>query len=125
MRSYRTFLSGRTMVQMGNRAQKFVCYPISRAEHDAGRSLTNWIACVQAGEREALAPEDWNRRADPVAFLHRYDGWVDQGDIEAFMEGARPCPASELDPLEQAVEFEPVAPARSIQYDFMSRDKGR
>jgi 2-polyprenyl-6-methoxyphenol hydroxylase-like FAD-dependent oxidoreductase len=99
------FLSGRTMVQMGNRAQKFVCYPISRAELDAGRSLTNWIACVQAGEREALAPEDWNRRADADAFLHRYDGWVFPGlDLRELVRGADEIfefPMVDRDPLER------------------------
>jgi 2-polyprenyl-6-methoxyphenol hydroxylase-like FAD-dependent oxidoreductase len=97
------FLSGRTMVQMGNRAQKFVCYPISRAEHDAGRSLTNWIACVQAGEREALKPEDWNRRADADAFLHRYDGWTFPGlDLRELVRGADEIfefPMVDRDPL--------------------------
>ncbi len=97
------FLSGRTMVQMGNKAQKFVCYPISREAHDAGASLTNWIACVQAGDREALEPEDWNRRADADAFLHRYDGWTFPGlDLRELVRGAEEIfefPMVDRDPL--------------------------
>lgn len=71
----RPFLSGRTMVQMGNAEQKFVCYPISRTALDEGASLTNWIACVRAEEGEALKPEDWNRRADIETFIGRYASW--------------------------------------------------
>lgn len=97
------FLSGRTMVQMGNRAQKFVCYPISRAAYDEGASLTNWIACVQAGEREALKPEDWNRRAEAEAFLPRYAGWRFPGlELADLVRGADDIfefPMVDRDPL--------------------------
>ena len=99
------FLSGRTMVQMGNKAQKFVCYPISRAAWDAGESLTNWIACVQATQTEALKPEDWNRRADVESFIHLYEGWkFPDLDMRALMRGAEEVfefPMVDRDPLPQ------------------------
>jgi len=101
----RPFLSGRTMVQMGNAAQKFVCYPISRAAYDAGASLTNWIACVRADEGDALQPEDWNRRADVESFVHRYADWkFPDLDIVALMRGADEVfefPMVDRDPLPQ------------------------
>jgi len=97
------FLSGRTMVQMGSKAQKFVCYPISRAAYDAGASLTNWIACVQASADEALKPEDWNRKADVETFVHRYADWkFPDLDIVALIRGAEEVfefPMVDRDPL--------------------------
>jgi 2-polyprenyl-6-methoxyphenol hydroxylase-like FAD-dependent oxidoreductase len=99
----RPFLGGRTMVQMGNALQKFVCYPISRAAYDAGGSLTNWIACVRASDAEALQPEDWNRRADVETFVHRYADWTFPGlDITELVRGADEVfefPMVDRDPL--------------------------
>jgi 2-polyprenyl-6-methoxyphenol hydroxylase-like FAD-dependent oxidoreductase len=93
------------MVQMGNAAQKFVCYPISRAAYDAGESLTNWIACVRADEGEALQPEDWNRRADVESFIHRYADWKFPGlDLVELVRGADEVfefPMVDRDPLPQ------------------------
>jgi 2-polyprenyl-6-methoxyphenol hydroxylase-like FAD-dependent oxidoreductase len=101
----RPFLSGRTMVQMGSKAQKFVCYPISRAAYDAGASLTNWIACLPAPEGQALAPEDWNRRADVETFVHRYADWTfPELDIVALIRDAEEVfefPMVDRDPLPQ------------------------
>ena len=101
----RPFLSGRTMVQMGSKAQKFVCYPISRAAYDAGASLTNWIACLPAPEGDALAPEDWNRRADVERFIHRYADWkFPDLDILELIRGAEEVfefPMVDRDPLPQ------------------------
>ncbi|MEN9315001.1 MAG: hypothetical protein RIS35_1394 [Pseudomonadota bacterium] len=99
----RQFLTGRTMVQMGSKAQKFVCYPISRAAYDEGASLTNWIACVQATQDEALKPEDWNRRADVETFAHRYADWkFPDLDILELIRGAEEVfefPMVDRDPL--------------------------
>jgi 2-polyprenyl-6-methoxyphenol hydroxylase-like FAD-dependent oxidoreductase len=99
----RPFLSGRTMVQMGSKAQKFVCYPISRAAYDAGASLTNWIACLPAPQGDALAPEDWNRRADVETFVHRYADWkFPDLDIVELIRGAEEVfefPMVDRDPL--------------------------
>ncbi len=101
----RPFLSGRTMVQMGSKAQKFVCYPISRAAYDEGASLTNWIACVRASDSEALEPEDWNRKADVEAFVHRYADWkFPDLDIVELIRGADEVfefPMVDRDPLPQ------------------------
>ena len=101
----RPFLSGRTMVQMGSKAQKFVCYPISRGAHDAGASLTNWIACLPAPEGVALSPEDWNRRADVETFVHRYADWkFPDLDIVELIRGAEEVfefPMVDRDPLPQ------------------------
>jgi len=69
------FLSGRSMVQMGHKDQKFVCYPIKREHHDRGESFTNWIADVRVPDSEALQPEDWNGRAAPGKFAHLYKDW--------------------------------------------------
>ena len=46
------FLSGATMVGIGNRDVKFVVYPI--ADEPDGRKLTNWIAEIRVPGRPAL-----------------------------------------------------------------------
>ena len=101
----RQFLSGRTMVQMGNKAQKFVCYPISRAAYDQGMSLTNWIACVRADATEALKPEDWNRKANVEDFIGKYADWrFPDLDILELIRGADDVfefPMVDRDPLPQ------------------------
>lgn len=97
------FLSGRTMVQMGHADLKFVCYPISRAHHERGESLTNWIADVRVPEGEALKPQDWNGRADIARFAPLFKDWrFDWLDVPAIIAGAQEVfefPMVDRDPL--------------------------
>ena len=69
------FLSGRSMVQMGHKDLKFVCYPIKRDYYERGESFTNWIADVRVPDNEELQPEDWNGRAALAKFAHLYATW--------------------------------------------------
>jgi 2-polyprenyl-6-methoxyphenol hydroxylase-like FAD-dependent oxidoreductase len=56
----RPFLSNRSMVQAGNSAAKFVCYPIEH--YSDGSALINWIADIRVGEAGAPpSREDWNK----------------------------------------------------------------
>jgi 2-polyprenyl-6-methoxyphenol hydroxylase-like FAD-dependent oxidoreductase len=99
------FLSGRTMVQMGNADLKFVCYPISRGALDRGESLTNWIADVRVPDDEALQPEDWNGRAAAGKFAHLYADWKFPWlDVPATIAAAKEIfefPMVDRDPLPQ------------------------
>ena len=63
------FLSGRSMIMAGHRAQKFVAYPISAVQGD-GKQLVNWIAEESLPDRH-VEREDWNRRVDVETFAPR------------------------------------------------------
>ncbi len=58
-----------TMVQAGHHAQKFVCYPISRAHAERGEALINWICDLHMGDKAMLPREDWNRPGKLADFL--------------------------------------------------------
>ncbi len=84
------FLSGRSMIMAGHEFQKFVAYPISRPLHDAGRSLTNWIAELKFPADHVWQREDWNRAGDTADFLPRFADWIfDWLDVPALIRGAR------------------------------------
>jgi 2-polyprenyl-6-methoxyphenol hydroxylase-like FAD-dependent oxidoreductase len=68
------FLSGRTMVQAGNSAVKFVCYPIREAGNGAP-ALINWIAEQRVDPSAPWAREDWNRTGRVEDFLPLFAGW--------------------------------------------------
>ncbi|MGV3572349.1 MAG: flavin-dependent oxidoreductase [Ramlibacter sp.] len=97
------FLSGRSMVQMGHKDLKFVCYPIRREHHERGESFTNWIADVRVPDDAALQPEDWNGRAQPEQFAHLYADWKFPWlDVPATIAAAREIfefPMVDRDPL--------------------------
>lgn len=97
------FLSGRSMVQMGNKDLKFVCYPIKRDHHERGESFTNWIADVRVPDHEELKPEDWNGRAAPEKFAHLYAdwkfSWLDVPSIIAAATDIFEFPMIDRDPL--------------------------
>ena len=83
------FLGGRSMFMAGHASQKFVCYPISKAHHDAGRSLINWVAELRFDPDRPFAREDWNRQVDRATFLPAFADWrFDWLDIPAVIEGA-------------------------------------
>lgn len=69
------FLDGRTMVMAGHQNQKFVCYPIGRAEHSPDELLINWIAELEISDTSEWRREDWNRSGDVRDFLPRFESW--------------------------------------------------
>lgn len=99
------FLSGRSMVMAGHANQKFVCYPISKAHHEAGRSLTNWVAELRFDPAAGFRREDWNRQADKAAFLPAFRDWrFDWLDVPALIEAAGEVleyPMVDRDPVER------------------------
>lgn len=99
------FLTGRSMFMAGHANQKFVCYPISKAHLDRGRSLTNWIAELRFEPSRGFRREDWNRRADKADFLPAFADWrFDWLDIPALVEGAREVfeyPMVDREPVER------------------------
>lgn len=61
----------------GHSRQKFVGYPI--AADSADEVLFNWICDLAAAEPGSKPREDWNRRANPEAWVDRYEGWAWDG----------------------------------------------
>ncbi len=83
------FLTGRSMFMAGHANQKFVCYPISRAHLERGRSLINWVAELRFDPDRPFAREDWNRKIDRETFLPAFRDWrFDWLDIPAIIAGA-------------------------------------
>ncbi|MGJ6964378.1 flavin-dependent oxidoreductase [Streptosporangium sp. G11] len=92
------FLTGRSMIMVGDGTQKFVAYPIEIGE----RTLINWIA-EKPAEGTAPGRGDWNRPADPAEVgKHfadwRFD-WLDVPRIIAGAETAYEYPMVDRDPL--------------------------
>lgn len=69
------FLSGKTMVIVGDREQRLIAFPISSNAMDGGQVLVNWI-CVTRTPREVLPREEWGREADRTKFFQHFADWV-------------------------------------------------
>jgi 2-polyprenyl-6-methoxyphenol hydroxylase-like FAD-dependent oxidoreductase len=97
------FLTGRTMALAGHEAQKFVCYPISRAAQDRGEAVINWIAELKFRPDHQWRREDWNRPGRVEEFLPRFADWrFDWLDVPAVIAAADHCyeyPMVDRDPL--------------------------
>jgi len=97
------FLTGRTMALAGHEAQKFVCYPISRAAQDRGEAVINWIAELKFRPDHQWRREDWNRPGRVDEFLPRFADWrFDWLDVPAVIAAADHCyeyPMVDRDPL--------------------------
>ncbi|WP_440071641.1 flavin-dependent oxidoreductase [Streptosporangium sp. OZ121] len=92
------FLTGRSMIMVGDGTQKFVAYPIETGE----RTLINWIAEKPSGGA-APGRGDWNRPADLAEVEEhfadwRFD-WLDVPRIIAGAETAYEYPMVDRDPL--------------------------
>ncbi|GAB4178118.1 MAG: flavin-dependent oxidoreductase [Roseiflexaceae bacterium] len=96
------FLSGRTMIMAGHQAQKFVCYPISRAHEQRGAALLNWVAELSLPDG-APPPQDWNRRVPKERFLAEFVDWrFDWLDVPSLISSAEVIyeyPLVDRDPL--------------------------
>ncbi|UNK71360.1 flavin-dependent oxidoreductase [Microbacterium sp. H1-D42] len=98
------FLDGQTMIMAGDAEQKFVAYPLARAESDAdeGAIRVNFIA-----ERRGVgsADADWNRTVDPAPIAELFDDWrYDWLDVPAVIAAADEIleyPMVDRDPLPQ------------------------
>jgi 2-polyprenyl-6-methoxyphenol hydroxylase-like FAD-dependent oxidoreductase len=97
------FLSGRTMIMAGHADQKFVAYPIGRAED--GRVLLNWIAELRTPRGDLTVAEDWSTSGKLSDFLPRFADWkFDWLDVPQLVESADlVCvyPLLDRDPLER------------------------
>jgi len=97
------FLTGRSMAMVGNKACKFVCYPIGDTED--GGSLINWIADLELPADYDWLSQDWNRTGNRADFAHRFEGWkfdwIDIPKIIAEADGIWEFPMVDRNPLPQ------------------------
>ncbi|WP_457646497.1 flavin-dependent oxidoreductase [Profundibacter sp.] len=97
------FLTGRSMAMVGNKACKFVCYPIG--DTDDGGSLINWIADLELPADYDWLSQDWNRAGNRADFAHRFEGWkfdwIDIPKIIAEADGIWEFPMVDRNPLPQ------------------------
>lgn len=97
------FLTGRSMVMAGHANQKFVCYPVSRALHDQGQSLINWIAEIRYPTDTPWPREDWNRPGKAETFLPAFQdwdfGWLNVPDIIRQAPAIYEFPMVDRDPV--------------------------
>ncbi|WP_428542529.1 flavin-dependent oxidoreductase [Profundibacter sp.] len=97
------FLTGRSMAMVGNKACKFVCYPIG--DTDDGGSLINWIADLELPADYDWLSQDWNRTDNRADFAHRFDSWsfdwIDIPKIIAKADGIWEFPMVDRNPLPQ------------------------
>ena len=86
---WKPFLTGRSMIMAGHQDEKFVCYPISRAESEKGTPSINWIAELTFDPSKGWRKEDWNRVGKLEDFAPRFDKWtIDWLDVPALIRGA-------------------------------------
>jgi 5-methylphenazine-1-carboxylate 1-monooxygenase len=98
----KSFLSGRSMVQAGHRAAKFVCYPIET--YDDGSALINWIADIRKSEGGAPpSREDWNKPGRIEDLMPVFGDWrFDYLDVPNVIRNANAIfefPMVDRDPL--------------------------
>tara|TARA_R110002020_G_scaffold65998_11_gene173803 strand:+ start:1638 stop:2918 length:1281 start_codon:yes stop_codon:yes gene_type:complete len=100
----RPFLTGATMAMAGHEWQKFVTYPISKADPDTGLADINWVAEIKKAPDALWNREDWNRPGRIEDFLPSFESWnFDWLDIPALIRSAGAIyeyPMVDRDPLE-------------------------
>nr|MBC8410982.1 FAD-dependent monooxygenase [Paracoccaceae bacterium] len=68
------FLSGKTMVMVGQRNQKFVAYPIH--EFADGEVLINWICDLKFPNDYHWTKQDWNLKGELVDLWPSFEDWT-------------------------------------------------
>ncbi len=100
--------SGAAFTLVGTLDQRFVHYPISRADPETGLQLQNWIAELTVDTSDGLAGVDWNRQVDVETFLPAFESWTfDWLDIPALVRGAPAVwefPMVDRDPVDRWVD---------------------
>ncbi|TYB71325.1 flavin-dependent oxidoreductase [Nonomuraea sp. PA05] len=97
----RPFMTGRSMLMVGDSTQKLVIYPIAPPGDD-GAQLINW-AVQRAARVDGVPRGDWNQPVSVEKVLPHVDGWhCDELDVRALIAGAHQVleyPLVDRDPL--------------------------
>ena len=84
------FLSGASMILAGNDTQRFVSYPISKADPTTGLATINWIAEKTVDPNSQISKEDWNREVGIDQFLPEFEAWTfDWLNVPELIKGAK------------------------------------
>lgn len=70
----KSFLSGRSMVNIGSSKQRAVVYPISNSQDGGRRALINWVATRKVST-SAMPPQDWTYLAQRDEVLDAFKGF--------------------------------------------------
>lgn len=93
------FLDGRSMLQAGNRSQKFVTYPI---EHKGANAVINWIAELSVPDWNQFK-QDWVDEVPKERFLNEFEDWdfgfLNVAKIIRAASGIYEYPMTDRDPL--------------------------
>ncbi len=97
------FLDGRSMVMAGTFARRIVVYPISRAHHERGRALVNWVAEVRTSDARAMPPQEWEHRGRLEDVLEHFGSyrfpWLDFPALARAADAVLQYPMVDRDPL--------------------------
>ncbi|MEV4070251.1 FAD-dependent monooxygenase [Nonomuraea fuscirosea] len=95
------FLTGGSMLMIGDSTQKLVIYPVAPPGDD-GTQLINW-AVQHRARVEGVPTGDWNQPVEVERVLPHLRGWhCDELDVQALIEGAEQVfqyPLVDRDPL--------------------------
>ncbi|MEV0168744.1 flavin-dependent oxidoreductase [Nonomuraea fuscirosea] len=95
------FLTGGSMLMIGDSTQKLVIYPVAPPGDD-GTQLINW-AVQHRARVEGVPTGDWNQPVEVERVLPHVRGWhCDELDVQALIEGAEQVfqyPLVDRDPL--------------------------
>ncbi len=97
------FLSGRTMVMIGQFGRQMIVYPISRRHEAEGRALINWVADVRKAPDQPMPTQDWRYTASREDVLEAFKSFIfDFLDAPALIRDAEAIyqyPRVDRDPL--------------------------
>lgn len=99
------FVTEATMGMAGHEWQKFVTYPISKADPETGEAEINWIAELKFPPDKKWNREDYNRHGDYDEFFPAFADWkFDWLDIPQLMKDGGYCyefPMVDRGPVDQ------------------------
>ena len=81
--------TGASFVLVGKLEQRFVCYPISKADPETGLATINWIAELTYDTSQGWGDGDWNKQVPISKFLSHFEDWsYDWLDIPGLIQQA-------------------------------------
>ena len=81
--------TGASFVLVGKLEQRFVCYPISKADPETGLATINWIAELTYDTSQGWGDGDWNKQVPISKFLSHFKDWsYDWLDIPGLIQQA-------------------------------------
>jgi 2-polyprenyl-6-methoxyphenol hydroxylase-like FAD-dependent oxidoreductase len=96
-----------SFVMIGGMAQRFICYPVEPLD-DKGETMLNWIAELRPEDQQSVNQSDWNKPAQPEAFMSEFQDWtfdwINVPDIVGQADGIWEYPMVDRDPVDRWVD---------------------